>query len=256
MLLFYTSFVYPVIIDDHDADLIESVIQSCDLSKGLVLVLNSPGGSGLAAERIVNVLRSYSPTGFEVVIPRAAKSAATMIAMGATQLHMSKTSELGPVDPQIIQRQGEKSEVLPAYVIIDAYSELMDEAAKTKGNLHPYLQQLQKYDPAFIKDLEREMDLSEKISLNVLGTGMLSGKTEAEITTAIAKFLDPHETVSHGRALLADDAMTAGLNVKMIDFASALWRDLWSLHVRADHNTKTTSLKIVETIKHQFLVPI
>lgn len=255
ILLFYTSFYHPVIIDDGDADLIESVIQGCDLSKGLVLVLNSPGGSGLAAERIVNVLRSYSTKGFEVVIPRAAKSAATMVAMGATGLYMSKTSELGPVDPQIVQRQGDRSQVLPAYVIIDAYKELMQDAIGTQGNLDPFLLQLGRYDPGFVKDLEREMDLSRQIALNVLGNGMLSGKTEDEITDLIAKFLDPRQTASHGRALLADDAIASALKVTKVGLTSPLWKDLWALHVRADHSTRTNCLKLVETSNQEFVVP-
>ncbi|GAH14065.1 unnamed protein product, partial [marine sediment metagenome] len=41
-----------------------------DLSKGLALIINSPGGSGLAAERIINVCRSYSGTEeFWAIVP-------------------------------------------------------------------------------------------------------------------------------------------------------------------------------------------
>jgi len=37
-----------------------------------------------------------------VAVPRHAKSAATMIALGADQVHMGLLSELGPVDPQVL----------------------------------------------------------------------------------------------------------------------------------------------------------
>lgn len=60
---FFTSFRFPVMIEDADADMLEGVLQKLDLSKGLSLLISSPGGDGLAAERIINVCRSYSGTG-------------------------------------------------------------------------------------------------------------------------------------------------------------------------------------------------
>ncbi|WP_148266483.1 hypothetical protein [Methanocella arvoryzae] len=52
---YFTSFRYPVMIDSADVDIIEGVLQKMDLSKGFALCINSPGGDGLAAERIINV---------------------------------------------------------------------------------------------------------------------------------------------------------------------------------------------------------
>src|SRR5947207_2469308 len=50
VLVYFTSFSQPVIIDDADADIIEGVLQKSDLRRGLSVVVNSRGGSGLAAE--------------------------------------------------------------------------------------------------------------------------------------------------------------------------------------------------------------
>ncbi|MBM3142651.1 MAG: hypothetical protein FJ005_06355 [Chloroflexi bacterium] len=93
---FFTSFRYPVMIEEGDADMIEEVLQATDLSNGLCLVLNSPGGDAIAAERIVHTCRVYSNDKFVVLIPRRAKSAATMIAFGADKIYMGQTSALGP----------------------------------------------------------------------------------------------------------------------------------------------------------------
>ncbi len=57
---FFTSFRYPVMIEEGDADMIEEILQVTDLRKGLILVLDSPGGDALAAERIVRICREYS----------------------------------------------------------------------------------------------------------------------------------------------------------------------------------------------------
>jgi ClpP class serine protease len=85
VISFFTSFIFPVAIIDKDVDMIECVLQGTDTSKGFVLVINSPGGSGLAAERIIQICRSYSNSKFDVVVPKMAKSAATMICLGANK---------------------------------------------------------------------------------------------------------------------------------------------------------------------------
>ena len=81
------------------------MLRSLDLAAGLAVMINSPGGSGLAAERIINVLRSYSGTGeYWAIDPAKAKSAATMVCLGASKIVMGSVSELGPVDPQYPRR--------------------------------------------------------------------------------------------------------------------------------------------------------
>jgi ClpP class serine protease len=92
----FTSFSYDVQIEHEDCDSLQNVLQQTDLSKGLVLMVNSPGGDILAAERIVNICRSYSGTGdYWVLVPGRAKSAATIICLGAHKIIMSPSSELG-----------------------------------------------------------------------------------------------------------------------------------------------------------------
>ena len=54
VISFFTSFVYPVSIEDSDVDMLQGIFQKTDLSAGLTLFLSSPGGNALAAERIIN----------------------------------------------------------------------------------------------------------------------------------------------------------------------------------------------------------
>jgi ClpP class serine protease len=145
VLAFFTSFFCPVVIQDNDADMIEEVLRNTDMDgRELVLLLNSPGGDGLAAERIVNICRSYSSGSFSVVVPKMAKSAATMICFGAKSILMSQTSELGPVDPQVPIRDdsGKVVDYQAAHEVIEAYNDLMRKANTTQGKVEPYLQQL------------------------------------------------------------------------------------------------------------------
>ncbi len=124
----FTSFSMPVLLQDVDADMLEEVLQNTPLQNGkeLILLINSPGGEALPAERIVNICRSYSNGKFCVIVPKMAKSAATMICFGANKITMSKTSELGPIDPQIgiYDEHGNVVKYLAAHEIIESYNEL------------------------------------------------------------------------------------------------------------------------------------
>jgi len=87
LVSFFTSFNYPVSIDDTDCDMLQSILQNLNTSTGLALMISSPGGDGLSAERIVNICRAYSKTGeYWAIVPGKAKSAGTIIAMGASKI--------------------------------------------------------------------------------------------------------------------------------------------------------------------------
>lgn len=67
----------------------------------ILLVVQSRGGSIEPAYLISKTCKRLSREKFVVVVPRSAKSAATLIALGADEIHMGLMSELGPIDPQI-----------------------------------------------------------------------------------------------------------------------------------------------------------
>lgn len=69
--------------------------------KDVLAILQSPGGSIVPAYKISKLCKELSKSKFTVAIPRSAKSAATLISLGADEIHMGYLSELGPIDPQI-----------------------------------------------------------------------------------------------------------------------------------------------------------
>ena len=102
----FTSFRFPVMIQNQDADMLQAVLSKVDLSKGLALMVSTPGGDPIAAERIINICRTHSGTGdYWAIVPGKAKSAGTMICFGATKIYLAPASELGPVDPQIVMEE-------------------------------------------------------------------------------------------------------------------------------------------------------
>jgi hypothetical protein len=65
------------------------------------VVLDTYGGSLDSAFKIVLFLSRFAER-IRVFVPRRAKSAGTLIAIGAHELHMSPFAELGPLDTQIV----------------------------------------------------------------------------------------------------------------------------------------------------------
>ncbi len=131
VIVYFSSFYdEDVMIADMDAEIIEGILAEEHSGGKIILILNSAGGSGLAAERIVNVCRSYSDGNFEVIVPHMAKSAATLICFGASRIHMSATAELGPVDPQVKYRNDAtgKDEWISAQEYVRSYEQLMEKA--------------------------------------------------------------------------------------------------------------------------------
>lgn len=64
------------------------------------LVLFSKGGDVLTALRLVQLLYEYT-NNFSVLIPFKSYSAGTLVALGASEIVMTKMAELSPIDPNV-----------------------------------------------------------------------------------------------------------------------------------------------------------
>lgn len=250
VIVYFTSFYdEDAMIGDKDAEMIENVLSVEHTSGKVYLVLNSAGGSGLAAERIVNVCRAYSDDRFEVIVPHMAKSAASLICFGASRIHMSNTSELGPVDPQIKYVNDAGNPVwISAQEYVRSYEKLMDMGTSGQAKrLEPIVQQLVRYDARDIERLKSAQSLSQKISIKLLKAGMMARKSETQIEKAISAFLVQEQSMSHGRMISMSEARDCGLRIKEIPLRSDLWNWIWELYIRADWVVTMRGGKILES---------
>ena len=245
----FTTFTGAGMITNEDAEMLESILSFEQDTQKLILVLNSPGGLGLAAERIVNVCRSYSKGQFEVVIPHMAKSAATMICFGASVIHMSRTAELGPVDPQFHYKDDKGNEMpISAEEYVRSYEALLRDASDGKHvRIEPYLQQMQRYDSRLVEQLKSAQKLASDISVRLLLSGMMKGKTDEQIKTDIQVFLSQEKTSSHGRMISLDEARTCGLNIKEVDLQCDIWHIIWELYTRSNWMVSKKAAKLIES---------
>jgi Serine dehydrogenase proteinase len=257
ILSFFTSFRYPVMIENADADMLEGILQKMDLSNGLVLVISSPGGDSLAAERIINVCRSYSNTGeYWSIVPGKAKSAATMVCFGSSKIIMGATSELGPIDPQLTLSEHGEVKRFSVYNIVESYDDLFLRAVKEKGNLQPYLQQLANYDEREIKEFRAAISLSEDIAIRTLASGMMKDVSEKEIKKKIEIFLTPQRTKTHGRPIYKEEAATCGLKIESRDVKDKFWELVYELYIRTNNFVSTKAAKCIESANYSFLAGI
>jgi hypothetical protein len=72
----------------------------------IALLIESSGGDAHMAYRIARLIQRRTQK-FTVVIPQYAKSAATLLALGASDLILGKDAELGPLDVQMFDRERE-----------------------------------------------------------------------------------------------------------------------------------------------------
>lgn len=70
-------------------------------NKDVLLLLLSGGGRIEPAYQISKLCKSFSKGRFITVVPRQAKSASTLICLGADEIHMGPLGHLGPIDPQL-----------------------------------------------------------------------------------------------------------------------------------------------------------
>jgi hypothetical protein len=257
VLSYFVNFHGAIVINDDDRKIIHSALQDMDLSEGLALIINAPGGDGLAAERIIKTCRSYSGTnGYTALVPDKAKSAATMICFGADEIYMGPTSELGPIDPQTVRETPEGYKALSARNVIESYKSLFKEAAEADGNLEPYLQQLERFDERNIKDLKQACDLSDDIAAQTLASGMMSNLTVAQVKDKIDNFTEPDQTLSHGRPIYREEADNTGLNINPVGQGSLLWELLQELANRTtQYLHRNNQAKSIEGMNFEISVP-
>lgn len=115
------------IIDGNEnvfLDIIEELAGDQDKRNVLNVVLTTTGGSAMAVERYVNIIRKhYEKVVF--IIPDYAYSAGTIFCMSGDEIWMDYFSVLGPIDPQVKNKEGK---FVPALGYLDKVNSLIEKA--------------------------------------------------------------------------------------------------------------------------------
>ena len=177
-LLMGDSFIDRGLVDEVFDDLRKRFDQRPEHDK-LVVLLESSGGDINAAYNISQLLRRYGKERLEIVIPRWAKSAATLLACSGDVIKMTPVSELGPVDPQITELNPLEDR-LERFSPLDIESTLeLIRSEYAEGNKEMAAALLQRLQfPMTLGSFKKTLDLSKQYLGALLSTRMLRGRTD------------------------------------------------------------------------------
>jgi hypothetical protein len=188
----------------------------------LDVMLHTGGGDIDAAEKIISIVRTRVGTGrLRVIVPDFAKSAGTLMTLGADKIVMSDTSELGPIDPQVTLNDGHGNLIrhsvqsyLDAYQAHTLALQVNDMAARIM---------LGKLEPATVKLFEAVRDRARTFAEDQLKQGMF--RTGGGNFTQIASdLIDTKRWLTHGQMIGWQAASKIGLSVEYLDPSSEEWQ--------------------------------
>jgi hypothetical protein len=214
----------------------------------LDLMLHTLGGDVDAAEKIAGLLLKAVGTQGELrlIVPDCAKSAGTLMSLAARSVVMSDTSELGPIDPQIVTTTPDGMLTRrPAQSYIDGYNDLLKQLRE--GPDGASLQQLlAKFDPALLDMCRKAVARSRKFAEKFLREGMFRGST-ANYTAIASSLSDNAKWLSHGAVINADDAKSIGLSIDYRDEHSNEWQAYWRLYCEMRLTLSSNTSKLFES---------
>ena len=229
-------------INDNDKNGFMAAVHELDRTKGLDLILHTPGGNLTATESLVHYLRKMFDTDIRVIIPQISMSAGTMIACSGKSIVMGKQSNIGPIDPQF--------NGIAAYGVIEEFDKAIEEVKKDPLTIPIWQTVVSKYHPTFIGDCKKAIELSSEIVSSWLETGMFKdeGDSAKEKINGIVDFLNNHEeTLTHSRHFHVEDAINIGLTVEMLEDSQELQDLVLTVHHAYMHSLGNADIvKIIE----------
>ncbi len=135
--------------------IVEELALSDNHHDTLYIILTTTGGSAITVERYVNIVRHhYSEVHF--IVPDYAYSAGTIFCMSGDSIYMDYFSVLGPIDPQVQNKEGKW---VAALGYLDKVNEYIEKAKV--GNLtNVEFAILKDFDLAELRSFEQARDLT------------------------------------------------------------------------------------------------
>lgn len=253
----YTAFESSATINDSYPEMLNALLRGAKKLKNrnILFLIHSRGGDPLSAEKIIKVLCEFSDNDYWVLVPGTAKSAATMICLGANKIILSPISELGPIDLQVLGERG----LISTHSIVTAYDRLMNKGIKLKekDRIEPILQQLQEFQASEIEHFRRVNKLSSDMAVKILKRGMFNKLSLSEIKKLIKLFIDPEQSKVHGRPIYFSDIQEVDkkgkFNLELIDMTSNIWSTVTEYHTRViTHLRVTKNIQLIESEEMSF----
>lgn len=136
-------------------NIVEELASDPEKKDRIFIILTTGGGSATVVERFVNILRQhYLEVNF--IVPDYAYSAGTIFCMSGDSIHMDYFSVLGPIDPQVQNKEGK---LVAALGYLDKINELLEKAQKNTLTQAEFII-LKDFDLAELRGYEQAKDLT------------------------------------------------------------------------------------------------
>lgn len=217
-------------IDRDDVMSLVDLLHNVPENQDLDLMIHTPGGDIDAAEKLVTLIQSkVGAAALRVVVPDFAKSAGTLMALGSSQVVMSNTSELGPIDPQVINSDASGTRgAHPVQCYLDAYYAHAEALQRNPSDIVAQIM-LSKMNSAVVKEYEAVKDRARQFAEEQLKMWMLKDKN-ANYTEIANKLMDTKRWLSHGQMIGWQAAKSLGLEVEYLEEHDPLWAAYWRLY--------------------------
>ena len=251
MLLSYVSN-RPLLLRE-DAYSFQRLTAGTEHGVSITLLLVSPGGDINAAELVMQILRDATaadptPGDLEIVVPGSAKSAATLMAIGADRILMTRGSELGPIDPQYVEIVRGEPMMYSGFDYLRAY-----DAAQKRYRANPRdpanRMALEQFSPArteaMLNDLDRTRQIAERLMSQVRGVNY---------TRVTETLLDRGRYLSHAQMITLAEANDIGLaQAQHVDPQDPMWLRYWRLY-GAQRRAAGSDKKVIESSRETIVV--
>jgi len=213
-------------------NIIEELVNDPNKKDKIFVILTTGGGSATAVERYVNILRKHY-TEVNFIVPDFAYSAGTIFCMSGDYIYMDYFSVLGPIDPQIQNKEGR---FVAALGYLDKINELIEKAKNNELTQAEFLI-LKDFDLAELRGYEQAKELT--ISLlkkwlvkykfknwtthmtnpDLLNTAVTDEQKQARAEEIADKLSDNKIWKSHGRPINID-CLENELRLKIEDYSN------------------------------------
>jgi hypothetical protein len=238
------EFVAASAVNDIDKNGLMTTINGLDVSKGLDLVLHTPGGDTAATESIVDYLWSKFEGNIRCFVPQMAMSAGTMIACSSREIWMGKHSSLGPIDPQFGN--------MPAHGVLEEFQRAYSEIVSDPRTIPIWQAVIAKYPPAFIGECQKAVDWSNSLVSCWLKRNMFKGTQDVDnvVAAVLHELADHSVSLAHNRHLSITKCQEIGLKIFELESDQKLQEKVLSVHHIYFHTLSSTpALKIIENHK-------
>lgn len=215
----------------------------------IALLIDSPGGYAVYAYKLAKLLRNHCG-GFTAIVPQYAKSAATLLALGAERIILPQDGELGPLDAQLFDPDREEyasalNEVqslerlnADALRAVDSAMELLAlRTHKKAGALLPIATKFvtemlgalfEKLDTVHYSQMARWLKVAEDYATRLLATQYGEQQAAAIAERLVSDYpehefpIDPEEAAAIGLLTIAPSAEELGILDKLMPYLNKL----------------------------------